>query len=505
MRETIRLGEQDSITVARSMLAAATIHRVALVVPAGCRALRNPVSMTLIRRQAEALGLDLVLVAGDGRLADLARQAGLRVASSEARAQRMRGTRAQAPALPRAGAGAARQFGGPPTRAMGRGAVAGADSRWPSRLAALGVACAVVLLCALGLALTLPSATVVLDPIGMQASTELEVVASASAPQGELASGWVPTRLIEIELAGTEQTQATGRLGVADQRATGEVVFANKSTDPVTITKGTVVRTTDGEPVRFYTLLDVALPAAYGAVARVPIMAFEPGPAGNVEALTIRAIDGEMGFRAEVLNDEPTRDGSDKRVGIVTSEDCDRLRASLLERMQRDAYSALVGELEPQEWVPPDSLDLTIVEEAFDAKPQEPADTLTLTMTVRVAGLAVEGQATRGLIARHLEAQQGGGREVNDATLHVEQPLGRVDVDGQVIRFRARGGAVLVEPIDRRAVGIHLAGQPLHAATEWLASTFDLRDAPEVHMSPTWWPRMPWLSGRIRVELSGGD
>ncbi len=499
LRETIRLGERDSVAVARSKLEAATFHRVALVVPAGCQALRDRVSMALIRRQAEALALDLVLVTPSDELADLARQAGLRVSSSEAGAQRMRRVRAQA--VPIAHPAPL------PSRHVGQGGEGqtvssiniGLGSK--AQMAAVAAAGAVLLLCFLAMVIILPSATVVLEPVGASATAEVDVVASAAAPQG---GDWVPARVVEIELMDVEASQTTGRQSAPDQRATGEVVFANKSTEAITVTKGTIVRTTAAEPVRFYTLLDVAVPAGYGAVARVPIMAFEPGPAGNVDALTIRAVEGEIGLQVDVLNDEPTRGGSDKRVNIVTAEDCDRVRAQLLQRMQQDAYNALVGQLAPGEWVPPDGLDLAIVDEIFDARPAEPADTLNLTMTVRVAGLAVDGQATRDLIVQRLEAQEGGGRVVNKATLQVDQPVGGVEVLGQTIHFRARGSAILVEPIDRHAVGTHLAGQPLRAATEWLSGRFDLREAPEVRISPAWWPRMPWLSGRIRIELAGG-
>jgi hypothetical protein len=500
LRQTIRLGEGDGYPVARYKLEGAQSRRVALVVPAGNRVLRNRAELTLIRRAAEALALDLVLVAGSPELAGLARSVGLRVARSEGLALRLRGRRAQLPGLAR---GSVASEGVPPPPQARRVTADEGQPRLQQAVALVG-ALAAVLVLALGFVVLVPSAAVTLDPVGNRADAEAEIVASMDVLGVDYSQARVPLRHVEIEAVGTETGQATGMQSVPDQHATGEVVFANKSTEAVAISKGTVVRTADGEPVRFYTLLDVEVPASFGAVARVPVMAFEPGPAGNVEALTIRAVEGEAGYRVDVLNDQPTRGGTDKRVSIVSLEDNDRLRATLMQRLQQESYSRLVSQLAVGEWVPPDTLELAIVEEAFDRRVDEPAETLSLTMTVRVSGLAVDGQATRDLMVSRLEAQSGGGREVNEGTLRVDQPVGKVDVAGQVVRFRATASAILVEPVDRRAVGTHLAGQDLQTALSWLGGEFDLRQAPQIRTSPSWWRRMPWLPTRISVELSGG-
>lgn len=496
MRETIRLGEGDGVAVARSKLQAATARHVALVLPPGNHSLRSRVDLTLIRRAAEGLSLDLVVVTGDAGLADLARSAGLRVVRSEGRALRTGAERARKAEPPRRM---------PAVRADIRASAA--RGSMPSRrqgVLALAGALVATLLLLVGCALLLPGATVALDPVGNRASAEAEIVASADVRGADPAQGGVPLRQVEIEVPGEETGQATGRKAMPDQHASGEVVLANKSTEAVTVAKGTVVRTTDGEPVRFYTLLDVEVPGSYGAVARVPIMAFEPGPIGNVEALTIRAVEGEAGHRVEVLNDQPVRGGTEKRASIVAQEDQDRLRATLMQRLQQEAYDLLVSQLAAGEWVPPDTLEVSIVEEAFDRQVDEPAETLRLAMLVRVTGLAVDGQATRQLMARRLEAQDGAQWVVNDATLRVEQPVGQVDVAGPVVRFRARASAMLVEPVDQREIGRQLAGQDPQSALDWLNAHFDLRQPPEIRTSPSWWRRLPWLPTRIRIELSGG-
>jgi hypothetical protein len=466
--------------------------------------LQSQVDMALLRRVADDLGLDLVLVA-EGDTADLARLMGLRVAPSEERAQRVRSQR---------------RWGvfTPPTEAtpdillpsyelpqtIAGGERAGRPRHWRRQIAALAGAYGLALLLLLGLALLVPSATIVLDPEGSRVSAEAEVMASVDVGQVDYEHGWVPARLVEIEAADEEEGQATGRLSIPDQHAQGEVVFANKSVERVVVPKGTVVRTDDGVLTRFYTLLDVEVPGTFGATARVPILAFEPGPRGNVDALTIRVVEGDASYYVEVLNDQPTHGGGHTRVSIVSRADYDRLRANLVQRLQGEAYDLLVQELEPGEWVPPDTIEVAIVEEVFDKLLDEPADTLRLTMKVRVTGVAVQGQATKELMARQLEIRDGEGRMVNEATLRVEQPVGMTEVDGQLVRFKARASAMLVRPIDQRAMSMHLAGQDLQSVTARLSGVYALQHPPEIRIWPSWWPRLPWLPWRIRIEFRGG-
>ncbi len=503
MRETIQLEEGDSVAVVRYKLEQLPSRRAALVAPPGCRLLASRVDLILIGRLAEELGLDLVLVTGDRAGAELARSVGLRTVASadDARSALVRRTpRPTARLLAEAFSARAT---GLAERASRRGLQlpAALGSR-PQPMAVFSMASAAVLVLLAVLAL-LPSATVSLDPIGQRASAETELTASVGVERADPEQKVVPARQAQIEIVGEESGQATGKESLPDQHASGEVVFANKTTDQVVVPKGTVVRTNDGMPVKFYTLLDATLAGSYGATARVPVMAFEPGPAGNVEALTIRVVEGEPSYKVDVLNDKAVQGGNDKRVSIVSSQDYDRLRASLMQRLQQEAYDTLVKQLNTGEWIPPDSLEVAIAEETFDKRVDEPAETLRLTMKVQVTGVAVDGAAVRDLMARLLEAS-GEGLVVNSATLQVAQPVGTATVDGQTIRFRGRAEAMLVPAIDLRTVSAQLAGQTLQNARQRLAAQYSLRQPPEVHIRPGWWPWLPWVRSRIRVQLGGG-
>ncbi len=506
MRETIRLGEGDGIAAVRYKLEQARSSRVSLVVPRGSPLLRSEVDLALVRHLAESLALDVVLVTEDRAAAAIARSLGLRTATSTEKAPR--GLDHRAAGLPQQPSGdgsnrlSASAESTRPTSMAVEGGLLAESGRRPWAIVLAGGA-GVLLLLLLGFAVFAPSATVALDPKGDQADIEAMVLASTDLQQVDYEQGQVPARQVQIEIDGEESGQSTGKRSSPDQHASGEVVFANKTTEQVDVPKGTVVRTNDGVPVKFYTLLDVQVPGSFGATARAPIMAFDAGPGANVEALTIRVVEGEPAYKVDVLNDQPTRGGNEKRVGIVASQDYDRLRASLMQRLQQQAYDTLVQQLDSGEWIPQDSLEVAIAEEAFDKKLDEPAEALRLTMKVRVTGLAVQGEGTRKLLTRMLEARSK-GLVVNDATLQVDQPVGNAIVDGQLIRFKARARALLVPAIDLRTVSARVAGQSPERALTWLTSQYDLRQAPEIQIWPRWWPLLPKLPYRIQVHLGGG-
>ena len=107
----------------------------------------------------------------------------------------------------------------------------------------------------------LPVATVELVAAIEPVSANMDIVAVPGLTAIDYGKAQVPAKIITADLDATAEIAATGRRDTPDSNAEGSVVFANKSADAVTIPKGTIVRTSSGNPVRFYTVTDVQLPA----------------------------------------------------------------------------------------------------------------------------------------------------------------------------------------------------------------------------------------------------
>jgi hypothetical protein len=290
---------------------------------------------------------------------------------------------------------------------------------------------------------------------------------------------------------------------VPDGHAEGSVVFANKTTIPVTVTKGTVVRTSFGENVRFYTVSDVWLPGELHHTVRTGILAAEPGPGGNVPALTVNTVEGELAAQVDVLNDGRTSGGTVRRMATVGGDDPVRLRAKLTKRVQDEAYKQLTSALQPSEFVPPDSLAITVVEENLDHKVGDAVDVLGLEMKVKVIGLAVDTAGGEQLLVRLLEQRMKPGFSLVPNSVKFERGSVLVATQDQA-RFSMSARAAIAPAIDARTVQRLIAGKTVQEAKAALVGQFRLSTEPKITLDGSLLGRLPWWGGRIRLQVSTG-
>ena len=155
-----------------------------------------------------------------------------------------------------------------------------------------------------------PKAEVELSPKALPVSARFKVTASPFYDEIDYGAAIIPARMVQAMIEAYARVPATGRVDVADESAIGDVVFANRTNEPVIVPKGTIVRTGSGLNVRFATIADVELPPRIYGIARVGIIALEPGTVGNVKALTINVVEGEIANQVQALNDKPTEGGT---------------------------------------------------------------------------------------------------------------------------------------------------------------------------------------------------
>jgi len=281
LTEKIRLDEWDNINTVRERLEAAESGRVLLVIPARCREMRNLVNLKLLRRYAQDLRIRVRVVAEDMTTRALAKEAGLSMSPIIALGlgELFLKDRAQA-YKPRAATLRARR-----SRDQGEG------SGFLIGISVVAVILGVILA---ALVIFLPTAVVTLVPVSEPVSARLEVTAEWGLDEIDYGRARVPARWVEIEIEGEDEIPATGMMDVPETHAQGEVVFANRSSDPLVVPKGTIVRTGSGVNIRFFTVSEVELPGILWGHARVGIIAMEPGPSGNVNALTVNTVEGPL-------------------------------------------------------------------------------------------------------------------------------------------------------------------------------------------------------------------
>lgn len=454
--QIIRLEGSENIDVIRDLLETATDSAVLLVVPRGCEALeRSQVQLTVLRRWADSLALRVALVIEDAATRVIARDVGLIVLPSVKAAQqadlaaldRKRRRRDGLPPTPYTSL-----FRRAPDQVSGKD-TAGGEGKHP-RLLLMGVALGALLLAFF----LIPTATITLQPATEPMTASMEITGEAGLTAVNYGLGQVPARTVSVEREGSDNIATTDKRDVPDGHAEGSAVFANKTTIPVTITKGTLVRTSFGRNVRFFTVADVLLPAELHGTVRVGILAELPGPDGNVPALTVNVVEGELAARAEVLNDTRTTGGTVRRMAVVHGDDKVQLRAKLLKRLQEESYKELIAALSTDEFVPTESLVITVLEEEFDHQVGDQVDTLGCRMKVRVNGLAVSGAGGEELLLSLLQQRMQPGYRLVEGSAQ----FGRGSVlaaTTEEARFQMSVRASIASAIEPAAVQKALAGK----------------------------------------------
>lgn len=307
---------EDTLASLREGLKQTLSGTVILVVP-DVPLLRTAVNMQLLQRYGKHMGVTITLVTRDGTTEALARQYGLRVYTSLKRVPgKLRGDlgkeeMAGVPELPRV-----------------------PIYRWVARLgfalAAAAFLVAGAAAVALAAALILPRATIQLVPATQDVTTTLDVTASTQIRAVDVAKGQLPARPVQVIIEDTGTMATTATKSMPDAVAKGTVVFANRSSSPVTIPVSTTVRTATGATIRFQTEVEAQVQGGSAQSVRVPIRAVIPGPLGNVKAGAISIVEGPLSFQLGVLNDEDIAGGSETETRIVTQQDRNNLRDSIL-------------------------------------------------------------------------------------------------------------------------------------------------------------------------------
>jgi hypothetical protein len=499
VEQIIYLEVDDDIAAIRDRLEWAQARRVLLIIPPRCQTLSNLVNLKLLQRHVHNLAMEAALVTRDATTQELAHEVGFPVFSSLSRAQRAKwyGRRVieKAPSRP----GEYKGLRPREPRLLARSESPGRGQR----ILAFAFFSVFFLFLAAAALLLVPRATVTLRPVSETVSETLLVQANPETEDIDYQTGEIPARVVEVEVEATDHISTMTKRDAADARATGRVIFVNKINEPVEIPMGAVVGTSAGTNIRFTTIETATLPAAIGETSEMGVVAVEPGPSGNVDAFMINTIEGPLALQVRVVNDKPTSGGNMKQVGVVTQGDKDRLKASLLQKLQQEAYNRILEELKEQEFVPPESLVVEVVSETYDKFVDEEADVLGMKMVVSASGAAIGGQDANVLVYRLLEARVREGYQLTAEGLRFE--IGQVvAVEGRKVSFTMRASGFIVPVIDLNTVINDIRGRPVEEAENLLNQRFPLQERPVIEVNPDWLGRVPLFPFNIDVSIDLG-
>jgi len=491
--EVLHVSRRDTIDSIRGRIVRyAPGTQLWLVIPWAMRALATRLGLLRVARAAEDAAVDLTIVSRHTQTRLEAQEIGLRARiATPPNAWGQPATRINATVAHRRPKRERPRFGHRRSLSFG------------TFLLSLLVIVGLIGALGLSIALLLPSAEITLTPQSRTVQAAGHVTASPVHKATDYGQAIIPARLVQVIIDGIGDTPATEGIDISDEHASGEIVFANRTDEPVTVPKGTIVRTSSGVNARFYTVSDVELPAVIYGHARVGIIAVEPGISGNVKPFTINMVESEVADKVDVLNDKATEGGTTRRMPIVAFEDFDRLRAEMIAKLQDEAYDQLVAELDKDEFIPPESLDVQVMAQHFHQVVDQQSDVLSMDMKVVARGLAVDGSALNDLASELLQAGQEDVALIPDS-LQVTRSE-PVEITGANAVFDMQAEGAVAPTIDQAAVREAIRGKQAGDAIAWLDDNLALSGAPQYEITPPIWNRMPWLPARIELVISVGD
>jgi hypothetical protein len=276
------------------------------------------------------------------------------------------------------------------------------------------------------------------------------------------------------------------------------VTFRNLTQQAVSIPEGTVVRTVDN--IRFATTRAGEVPAGLDETLELPVEAVESGRSGNVEAETIVVVEGRLGLSLSVTNPEPLTGG--RETPSVQASDADRERAkdALIETLESDARDQLAQELGAGDILFEDTFTTSqILSEEYDPPAGAASPKLTLTMRVEFSSLYADASDLTELASLALNASLPPGFRAASDELTLSPVTKPILNDDGFTRWTLRAERRITQQIHPAQVTQMIQGIGPRRANLLLQERLPLEGAPQIHLSPSWWPWVPIVPFRISV------
>ncbi len=507
--QIIQLDAHDDVMTVRDKLGWIRAPRVLLVFPEDPRVqiLQRKLDLVLVQREATRRRAQLALITCDHIVAEHARELGI-ACFPNIEASRRRFWRTARARLSVQRTEQVTPLDAELVEALPRPQIEADETPSSTRRFFAGIFFGLALAAILaGLYFIAPGAYIHLTPATKQVTVTTTVTADPQATQVDTTIGIIPCRIVGVEVEASVTIDTTGKSDQPTQKARGVVLFTNLIPDQVTIPQGTIVRTSAALPIRFETLVEATLPGTIGATAEVPIEALEAGFSGNLPANRINQIEGTLGTRAAVSNPEPTSGGESAEVSAISQDDYHRLRALVLQQLQQRAFVEMQTDpyidLQDTEFIPVESLSVVLIHsETYGGYIGEIAEQASLEMRATIQGVAIDDRAARQIMYAQLAEKVGPGYQIGSGTLIFRRgEISQID-DQRRITFIMQGAGDVTAMIQPAQVQDMVAGLPIHEAQSRLDRELPLAGPSEIKIWPKFWPLMPTLPMRIRIEVN---
>lgn len=494
----IYLDADDDFVSTRDKMGWSKSGRIFLVWPDKGRILTRQLDIVLLHRHAQLLGAQLAFMTRDKIVIDLARQLHIPVFNSLKNAQvsywRVRNRRYGRMEFLRH-----RHSSPPRPDALRRYTHYDQPHLWPDRKGIRWLIFSATLLGLMVLAgVLVPHAVIHLEP-----ELEVQHLSLTSAIDPSLNqinfSGILPARRTIVIVEGRESLESSSMKEYGSTFATGRILIQNLSDQEMEIPSGLLIRSKTNWRISFSTTTTGILKPGPGSTISLPVRALEPGKASNVPANTLQAVDGPIGLLISADNPLPTQGGTDRQVATPSEIDRQQLRNELEVKLQQTALNEIISGLSEGDLLLNDTLTpKRVLDEYFFPDPGIASEFLELRLRMEFEAYIVDHQDVKSLANFALDTNLPAGYHPHPESLEVN--IEQVDTsDPLVIELSAR--RTLQPEIPANDIVKSIRGLRPEQALVQLADELKLGRPARISTQPAWWPWIPVLPMRIKIEV----
>ncbi|KUK79739.1 MAG: hypothetical protein XD95_0154, partial [Microgenomates bacterium 39_7] len=239
-------------------------------------------------------------------------------------------------------------------------------------------------------------ATIQVFPSTQVVDKEVSIVLDPQIPASDPQQNLLKAQVVYEEVQDTASVKTTG-VTLVGEKAEGKVLILNKTDSDKTFPKGTVLKTGDQE---FELIEEETIPASTTEVSssgdreekkygqkEVRVVAMEIGTEGNIDKDTSLQIESfsDNTYSAKAVDN--FEGGSSREIRVVAEADIQELLVSLRQKLIKEARDQLEQKKSSQEPVIPTD-QFEVVSQEYSAEIGDEADSVSLTLTLRLQGLA---------------------------------------------------------------------------------------------------------------------
>jgi len=315
----------------------------------------------------------------------------------------------------------------------------------------------------------------------------------------------IPGQIVDTEVSGSSKNTATGKKQIGDP-AKGTVVIYNKTSDSKTISKGTILTSSNGLKFTLDISVSIASQSAadsgitYGKV-NATITASAVGADSNLPSNSELTVGNLSSSQVSAKAEGNFSGGTSKEVTVVSDADQKRLLASLASDLRKQAQQKLQETLREKK-ILEEALLEEIIKKSFNKNINDQASEFSLNLTVKYKGTSFEDKDLKLIVSKLVTTQVPEGFQLNLEDTETQADVAKLEKDGKLI-FLARFKAKLLPKIDTNKVKNQIKGKSVAEAVNTMKAMENVLGS-EIKISPALPPilqRLPILSKNIKIEV----